>query len=211
MSLIGKLKGFEQRVAKPLERAANPVTQAVLGLAHAAEDRFEASVQTKLLGLGYPAVGALAARSQSIQVKVAEMKLGQAQQRILAVAYRLGVSPVDVWQGSHVVVTGDSGALFQTWRTLGATPRSSSHYPNVTTQQYEVTFGKHAFLFGKDPAGDTWFQMEGHAFDGLKDPLTSTQHLLDYAKYRLTHENVGPLGRSPHSEHNDPIRVPYLG
>ena len=78
---------------------------------------------------------------------------------------RLGVDDVDVFQGSHTLVDGDNGALYERWKTLGAHPRTapSSHYRDVPVQQYELDIpGVGVALFGKTLAGQTWFQVEAH-------------------------------------------------
>src|SRR5262249_49584983 len=114
------------------------------------------------------------------------------------------------WSGAHVRVGGDGGVLYRLWQGLGAQPRVSSHYPNVHATQYELPLGIHAFLFGLDEKGDTWFQAERHPFiSWWKDRKEDLEHLVDYAEYRLTGDNVGPFGLSPHTESHAPLVVPF--
>ena len=117
---------------------------------------------------------------------------------MLAELRETGVDDVDLFHGSHVVVK-DGGARYERWQNLGARARTSSHYPGVTTPQYEIDFpGMGVVLFGKDADGSTWFQTEAHAdSSGLDWAL----HRLDYVKHKgLGFVNVGPLGLSPRSD-----------
>jgi hypothetical protein len=121
------------------------------------------------------------------------------QQQVVRDVRGLGVSDADLFHGSHVVVH-DGGKLYAKWSALGPTPRTSSHYPGCKTQQYEFAMqGVGGFLFGKTPAGDTFFQFEAHPnAGGFKDHLL---HLADYEIHKLSGDmNVGPFGLSPHSE-----------
>lgn len=111
----------------------------------------------------------------------------------------LGISDVDALRGSHVIIE-DGGAAYDQWRQLGASRRSSSHYSDVDSQQYQLIFpGVGPMLFGKDAAGNTFFQFEGHAEE---DPA----HAEDFKNYALSGLNIGPGGASPHNDSN-PIRV----
>lgn len=162
------------------------------------------------IGAPYPSQAQLGERAAQIDQQVARMDLGPAQKSVLADLQRLGVSSVDTWQGSHVVVKGDGGALYDRWKALGAEPRTSSHYHGVPVQQYQLRFGSHGLLFGKNASGDTWFQFENHPDKPFgKDPFNYLEHRLDYVKYKVTGENVGPFGFSPHAELHDPLVVPW--
>jgi hypothetical protein len=162
------------------------------------------------LGAPYPEKAQRPAREAEIDAQVAKMGLPAAQQSVLADLKQLGVSSVDVWQGSHVVVKGDGGALYERWKALGAEQRTSSHYHDVPTAQYQLRFGSHGLLFGKDADGNTWFQFENHPDKPFtKDPLDFIEHRLDFVKYKVTGQNVGPFGFSPHAELHDPLQVPW--
>ncbi len=120
---------------------------------------------------------------------------------------------VDLWQGSHIIVS-DGGYLYNRWsRSRRAHPRFSSHYRDVPIQQYGINFKDHQLLFGKTSRkGSTWFQMEAHGFDPndiLDDPRLVLHHGQDFLKYRYHRMNVGPFGFSPHTEAMHPIRLPY--
>jgi hypothetical protein len=117
------------------------------------------------------------------------------QQAVLAQVAKLGMSPVDLLRGSHAVVA-DGGRLYDEWSKLGAVPRVSSHYPGVSTQQYEIDLpGVGALLFGKDENGNTWYQLEAHPVSD------AVRHGGDFILHVLSgFQNVGPAGTSPHSE-----------
>ena len=126
---------------------------------------------------------------------------------MLAELAQRGVSRVDLWHGSHLIAQGDDGSLYQRWIALGAIARRSSHYLRVPTRQYQLRFGGHGFLFGKTGEGDTWFQLERHADAPITvHPLDYLGHRLDYLRYRLSGQNVGPLGFSPRTD-RDPLRI----
>ncbi|MDD4005475.1 MAG: hypothetical protein PHW69_09800, partial [Elusimicrobiaceae bacterium] len=95
-------------------------------------------------------------------------------------------------------IVRDRGRLYDKWAMLpDARQRISSHYPGVSTPQYEVRFpGMGVVLFGKTGEGDTWFQMEAHSASGLDALL----HVGDYVIHKMSKQNVGPMGLSPHSE-----------
>jgi hypothetical protein len=117
-----------------------------------------------------------------------------------------------MWQGSHLLFN-DGGKLYDRWVALGATARFSSHYPAVKTQQYEIQVGHSALLFGKDARGNTWCQMEAFAFEGFDPKHVDVENLaghgVGYVEYKATKENIGPLGRSPHTEHHDPLHFKF--
>ena len=172
-----------------------------------------------MAALPYPEAGNLAARNARIEAEVAKMgfRPGTPEAEALAEMQKLGISPTDVWQGSHVVVK-DGGALYDEWKGLeGVTSRSgsSSHYPGVPTEQFQIRFGDSALLFGKDAAGNTWFQMEGHAIGAgvagaVANPSDTAAHLWDYLVYKVRGQNVGPLGLSPWTEPNPKVVTPPL-
>lgn len=123
------------------------------------------------------------------------------QREVIDQVRGLGVSDSDLFRASHVVVN-DGGRLYEQWRNLDVTPRSSSHYGNVDAQQYEFDFpGVGPMLFGVDARGNTWFQFEAHSGAGV-----NPAHVLDYLKYQVSGLQVGPAGTSPHTDSN-PIRV----
>ena len=157
------------------------------------------------VGSPYPISGADRAKDEAritAQYGAALDKLSPELRGVLDSIRALGISDVDTLRGSHVVIE-DGGARYEQWKALG-TPRTSSHYGDVkpAPQQYEIDFpGVGPMLFGKDGKGNTWFQFEGHS---IKDVVP---HVLDFFKYKLTGQNIGPAGSSPHAEKNDPLRV----
>lgn len=109
----------------------------------------------------------------------------------------LGVSDVDLFHGSHLVIE-DGGRRYAAWRALDAHPRVSSHYPDVHVQQYELRMpGLGVLLFGRTGDGSTWCQMEAHG----ADPADALLHVGDFVKHELEGgRNVGPDGMSPRTE-----------
>ncbi len=169
----------------------------------------------------YPSPADRPARTAQLDQLVAKMNLPPGQMAVLDKLQRSGASTVDLWQGSHMVFDKDQGALYDWLKSQpGAEARSSSHYPGTKTQQYQLMIGNAPLLFGKNPQGDTWMQMEGHPFHqkldldpkkALQELSDDAQHMLDYAHYVELgkSENIGPMGLSPHSEHHDPLHLTY--
>ena len=182
-----------------------PALDSVLGVVH---DGLSAFGIHPTFGPPYPTTPE-AQRQDEARI---HQQLGQAidqlppwQREVLDQVRGLGVSDSDLFRASHVVVN-DGGQLYDRWRELGATPRSSSHYPDVHEQQYEFEFpGIGPMLFGLDARGNTWFQFEAHSGAGV-----NPDHLWDYFKYRLSGLQVGPAGTSPHTDSN-PLNVSYHG
>ena len=103
--------------------------------------------------------------------------------------------------GSHIVVKGDDGAYYNWLRsTYQRDARKSSHYSR--RQQYAIFMGEslQTLLFGVTLHGDSWMQLEGREFHLGRDFVGSLVHLLNFAEYRLTGRNVGPLGTSQYTE-----------
>lgn len=122
---------------------------------------------------------------------------------ILRELAKMGVSDIDVWHGSHIVVDGAGiePDLYDVWsKSPGRIERESSHYPNVDCQQYEVELpGLGAVLFGRDENGNTWLQLENHS--GGKDLVNSLGHVLDFVLHKASGDfNVGPLGITPRTD-----------
>lgn len=127
------------------------------------------------------------------------------QRALLERIETLGVSVGHLWLGSHVVVRGDSGDVHADWRRRGSRSRISSHYRGVDSQQFEVSFKRHALLVGKNGSGDTWFQMENHAG---RTVTGKPGHVVDFFRLTLSGRNIGPLGSSNRTEQS-PLVVPY--
>ncbi len=204
----GGLSGFIQGVGAKASALASDALQA-----------FRTELE-KLIG-PYPSPAQRPARTAKLDAAVAKMNLPADQQAVLQQLAKSGTSTVDLWQGSHMVFDGDGGKLYDYLKSQsGAEARSSSHYPSVATQQYQLMIGKAPLLFGKDQQGNTWLQMEGHAFhqnlslnlEKLTDQLgDDILHLRDYRHYLELGkaENIGPMGLSPHSELHDPLHLTY--
>ncbi|CAF1544652.1 unnamed protein product [Adineta ricciae] len=153
-------------------------------------------------------------RTLEIEQNVRDLHLPSQQRKFLQrLQVETGISLVDLWQGSHVIIL-DNGYLYNTWSQLPtALPRFSSHYRQVPVQQYGLNFRDHQLLFGKTATdGSTWFQMEAHGFDPndiYNDPDLAVYHGQDFLKYRFHGMNVGPFGFSPHTETTRPIILRY--
>jgi hypothetical protein len=161
---------------------------------------WQSQVRRTLLGPDYPTTPqAVAAETQRIDNALAGplSKLAPEKMKLIEQLRGLGLSDVDLFRGSHTLVS-DNGALYDQWKGLGAHPRTSSHYPGLKTQQYEIELpGIGVMLFGKDKNDQTWFQMEAHG-TSLKEEIP---HLWNYVQHELSgHQNIGPMGYSPHSE-----------
>jgi len=154
---------------------------------------------------GYPSQLRFEERASAIERTAARFPVPRAAATALEALRRLEVSPVDIWHGSHIILRGDQGRMYEAWRS-GARPRISSHYRNVPVQQYEISLGKNgALLFGLTPEGHTWLQTERHMFL-LRRPLTLLEHTQDFLEYETIRQSIGPFGRSPHTERR-PVEV----
>lgn len=177
---------------------------------------------------GSPAERALALDRIASRFGAALANAPEGVRTMLEDVRRLGVDAVDLFHGSHVVVQGDGGVLYERWRQLGATRRSepSSHYKEVPVDQYELEIpGVGVVLFGKDQDGNTWFQLEahkggdlvGHGFDTGVHGATQVAEKVNEVLRRLglpvgsaELSNVGPAGLSPRSEKaGKELRVGY--
>lgn len=127
------------------------------------------------------------------------------QRAVLERIEALGVSVGHLWLGSHIVVEGDGGVIHGDWKRRNASRRISSHYWGVDSQQFEISFKKHALLFGKNGRGETWFQMENHA---ARTVVGKPGHFVDFIRLELSKRNIGPLGSSNRTE-KFPLIVPY--
>jgi hypothetical protein len=161
---------------------------------------WQSEVREILLGPAYPTTPqAIEAENQRIGAALAGpiANLSPQKAALLEQVRGLGLSDTDIFRGSHVVVS-DGGAFYDEWKSLGARPRTSSHYPGLETQQYELEMpGMGVLLFGKDTDRQTWFQMEAHS-TRLEDLVP---HMFDFARHQISgHQNIGPMGYSPHSE-----------
>jgi hypothetical protein len=171
---------------------------------------WQEQVRQTLLGPEYPATpAAMAVENRRVGAEIAGplAKLPPRKAQFMEQLRGLGLSDVELFRGSHTVVQ-DNGALYEQWKALDARPRTSSHYPGLKTQQYEIELpGLGVVLFGKDKSGQTWFQMEAHG-TRLEEVVP---HMWDYVQHKLSgNQNIGPLGSSPHSEKQGrELRLPY--
>ncbi len=156
----------------------------------------------------YPSAERMAARAERLEKAPARLRLDSEGGELIDHLRALGVSDVDLWHGSHVILRNErTGRFYDLFKAQGS-PRISSHYPQVKAQQYEIPLGKHGVvLFGLTPEGNSWFQLERHAFEGFRRPLSALEHTDDFLEYFTTKSNIGPLGRSPHTEHKNPVQL----
>lgn len=134
----------------------------------------------------------------------------------------MGVQRIDIWYGSHLIIKGDAGAFYERWtaKPQDVMPRVSSHVSKVQQYQIEVGFRDNGILMGETPDGDTWVQLERHAYHSTAtNPVTKliglienidSPHGQDYFIYRRTHDNVGPIGLSPYTDTN-PLTIKAPG
>ena len=123
-----------------------------------------------------------------------------------------------VLNGAYVQIE-DNGAFYEAWvndTTLEKRPRKSSH--TSSDRQYsfqgplfnECLFSKKKLLDKDgnillDKKGNqreaTWFQLERYPAKSIY----TLPHLVSWALYKLTGQNQGPHGASPHIENKNPI------
>jgi hypothetical protein len=108
----------------------------------------------------------------------------------------------EIFRGAHVRIY-DKGARCDDWKTLPtADTRSSSHRSDG--DQYHVDGPlAHTILFGKF-GGWTWLQLESHP---IHDLVSLIGHGHDFIRYKLSGENQGPYGSSPHAENSAPLII----
>ncbi len=116
-------------------------------------------------------------------------------------------------QGAHIMIPY-ADLYDQLIEYFDVHPRYSSHYKDEPAQQYalrsklltEVLFGT-ATVNGQEY---TWLQAERNPVEGIFGVLSMStiRHiLLDFVEYRITGENIGPMGRSIHTEHGQPLFI----
>jgi hypothetical protein len=117
---------------------------------------------------------------------------------------KLGLDNVEIWYGSNVQLngenehSGDGGALYRKWSQLpGIASRVSSHQHLGQEYQIQTGYENSALLFGCDPQGNTYFQVE-HNYAGC------AEHGQDFNLYNKIRQNIGAVGVSPHTD-KDPI------
>jgi hypothetical protein len=139
-----------------------------------------------------------------------------------------GISSVDMWYGSNILVQGDNGTLYDQLSKLGTPPgsaredRSSSHYSSAQQFQIKLGPGQAVVLVGKDEHNNTWIQFE-HSAD---EPGWVNQAASGFvgmfggpSSWRLQHDkdknlsdksqlSVGPVGQSARGD-RDRIVVDY--
>ncbi|CAL7962119.1 hypothetical protein MIDIC_410019 [Alphaproteobacteria bacterium] len=116
------------------------------------------------------------------------------------------VDSKDVFKGSHVIIK-DGGNLYKKFKELGtelARERISSHHRGKKTPDLGIG-SEYAFpelLVGTTKDGNTYLQFEGSP---VKDLRSFISHMMDFVLYVITGKNIGPYGRSEHTEHTNPI------
>ena len=176
----------------------------------------------QLSGLNFYPDNPQARQAEEQQLQNWEQNSGQVNQtgqKIVTELHNQGVSSVDIWHGSNIVVQGDGGALYDQWKQMGAESRGSSHYSNGQQYQIPTGPGDGVILFGKTANGDTWFQFERHAdasvpaqawgevtnFLGIGQKVA---HDRDADLYKSVQQGIGPLGITPYGDSN-PVIINY--
>ena len=117
----------------------------------------------------------------------------------------------EVLNGAYVQIKDMDGAFYDSLIVMladkGLRKRRSSHHSDAP--QYAIA-GKaiKEFLFSTkvvDGKKYLWFQLESRPAEhriSLRALLNLILHLIDWVKYKLTGENIGPYGKSVHTEIN---------
>ena len=114
-------------------------------------------------------------------------------------------------QGAHIVLN-DNGSIYKQVMNLFGSDnvRYSSHYKNKS-KQYFVNFqlGKIFIhiLLGHTDDGNTFFQFERSPWNNknvlvnlFTHPLMTLSHTKDFLNHKASKQNVGPTGKSSHTE-----------
>jgi hypothetical protein len=117
----------------------------------------------------------------------------------------------EILMGANIVVSGDGGWFHDWFSTMGsAYERTSSHYSTGDTIGVPEGHLLRTLLSGLDIYGNTWFQLEGANWSIWRHPLDSFKHVMTFVEYKVTGDQVGPLGRSVHTDER-PIRTVFDG
>ncbi|CAM9496611.1 unnamed protein product [Hapterophycus canaliculatus] len=57
---------------------------------------------------------------------------------------------------------------------------------------------------------DSWFQLEGAAWRPFRHPIDAVRHGFNFMQYKLRQSQVGPLGKSSHTD-LQPMMVTFDG
>ena len=115
-----------------------------------------------------------------------------------------------VLQGAYVQIE-DGGKIYDEWaanETLHKKTRQSSHHSCDKQYSFQGPLFKEC-LFSKKIVTDergvervtTWFQLERYP----AERIYALPHLLTWILYKITGQNQGPHGSSPHTEKNNPL------
>lgn len=112
-----------------------------------------------------------------------------------------------ILEGAHVIIE-DGGALYERLSSFTSLriQRISSHYkngkssPDLSVQAGEIF---REVLIGKTNEGQSWFQLENHTTQGVKNFIA---HGVDLIIYLVVKKNIGQYGWSQHTERN-PIKI----
>lgn len=125
----------------------------------------------------------------------------------------------EVLKGAHIVIQGDEDVYRKMMEETSVRNRISSHYRGQKEEEKGINLKNYAdFLVGltKHEGGQkkVFMQMEGHKVDFsqgiIRGAILLVLHMLDFLKYRWTGKNIGPCGKSEHTENNAPIVLPTL-
>lgn len=108
-----------------------------------------------------------------------------------------------ILMGAHVVLEDDAGEIYKEWeeKLKNKKARISSHPADDTQYGLQGGFIRELLFSrvkGEDGQFKTWCQMESY-------PTTFGsvfRHSIAYIKYKISNENQGPYGSSPHTDKN---------
>ncbi len=113
-----------------------------------------------------------------------------------------------VLQGAHVRIN-DNGNLYFQWSDLEAARERISSHPSLPDSKQYGIIGPvaHEILFGIVEVDNqilTFFQFENTPWDRSIENIV--WHTMDAIQYLITSKNIGPYGRSEHTDKN-PIKL----
>lgn len=124
------------------------------------------------------------------------------------VANRSNETMLDILRGAHVVMNDPDRRIYDTLTNMPGAFQVTTFLKSDLPQQAIVFDRNFAFLVGSRKRS-TWFRFEATGRTksfGLEHVLLGLSRAVDWTLHVITRRNIGPLGRSNHTE-SDPLRV----
>ncbi|CAM9816881.1 unnamed protein product [Ectocarpus sp. 12 AP-2014] len=117
----------------------------------------------------------------------------------------------EMLKGANVVISGDSGWFYRWFESMqDAYARTCSHFSTRSTLGIPEGTVLRTVLTGTDMYEDSWFQLEGAAWRPFRHPIDAVRHGFNFMQYKLRQSQVGPLGKSTHTDLH-PMMVTFDG